>query len=340
MTCFVQAKASEKDVIFLQKPAKLAENLFLIDDYDLNMEERTGTYILAEDNLAIIETSASPSAARILEGFKALNLSIEDVKYIILTHIHLDHAGGAGLLLKSCPQAKVIVHPKGVRHLADPSRLIAGAKAVYGDRFEALFDPILPIPSDRLEAMEDGGKLKLSDKCTLAFFDTPGHANHHFSIYYPPENGMFTGDTAGIFYPQLFREGVEFYLPSTSPNQFSPEKMLASISLYESKNLDCLFFGHFGMSRNPAEAYFQVRSWLEIFIEEAEASFHGTSSHNEAAAVLIARRLKKRVSAHLSQMGIAEDHPIFSLLSLDLEVSAMGLADYLAKRDKKTENLR
>jgi glyoxylase-like metal-dependent hydrolase (beta-lactamase superfamily II) len=339
MTCFVQAKASEKDVIFLQKPAKLAEKLFLIDDYDLNMEERTGTYILAEDSLALIETSASPSVARILAGLEALNLSAEDVKYIILTHIHLDHAGGAGLFLKSCPQAKVIVHPKGAKHLANPSRLIAGAKAVYGDQFEALFDPILPVPPDRLEAMEDGSELRLSDTCTLAFFDTPGHANHHFSVYYPPENGMFTGDTAGIFYPQLYREGVEFYLPSTSPNQFSPEKMLASISLYESKKLDCLFFGHFGISRNPADAYFQVRSWLEIFIEEAETSFHRASSPNEAPG-LIASSLKKRVTAHLSQKGIAEDHPIYSLLSLDLEVSAMGLADYLAKRDKKTGNLR
>jgi glyoxylase-like metal-dependent hydrolase (beta-lactamase superfamily II) len=311
----------------------------LIDDDDLNMEERTGTYILAEDDLAIIETSASPSVEKILHGFKALNLPIEDVKYIILTHIHLDHAGGAGLLLKSCPHAKVIVHPKGERHLADPSRLIAGAKAVYGDKFEALFDPILPIPLDRLKPMEDGGELVLGRNCTLTFFDTPGHANHHFSIYYPPENGMFTGDTAGIFYPQLFREGIEFYLPSTSPNQFSPEKMLASISMYESKNLDCLYFGHFGMSRNPAEAYFQVRSWLEIFIEEAEATFHSAPTQREAA-VLIARRLKKRVYAHLSQAGISEDHPIHSLLSLDLEVSAMGLADYLAKRAKKTEDIQ
>jgi glyoxylase-like metal-dependent hydrolase (beta-lactamase superfamily II) len=335
MLCTSKSFGKGRD--FLQKPAKLAEKLFLIDDYDLNMEERTGTYILAEDSLAIIETSASPSVARIIAGLEALNLSAEDVKYIILTHIHLDHAGGAGLMLRSCPQAKVIVHPKGEKHLADPSRLIAGAKAVYGDQFEALFDPIIPIPQDRLEAMEDGSELRLSDTCTLAFYDTPGHANHHFSVYYPPENGMFTGDTAGIFYPQLYREGVEFYLPSTSPNQFSPEKMLSSISLYESKQLDCLFFGHFGISRNPAEAYFQVRSWLEIFMEEAEAAFKGASSHNEAPG-LIASRLKKRVTAHLSQKGIAEDHPIYSLLSLDLEVSAMGLADYLAKRDKKTKN--
>lgn len=336
MLCTSKSFGKGRD--FFAKAGKVSRKAFFNRWLRPEYEERTGTYILAEDSLAIIETSASPSVTRILDGLEALNLSVKEVKYIILTHIHLDHAGGAGLLLKSCPQAKVMVHPKGEKHLADPSRLIAGAKAVYGDQFEALFDPILPIPPDRLEAMEDGRELRLSDTCTLAFFDTPGHANHHFSVYYPPENGMFTGDTAGIFYPQLYREGTEFYLPSTSPNQFSPEKMLASISLYESRKLDCLFFGHYGISRNPAEAYFQVRSWLEIFIEEAETAFHA-ASHNEAPGQ-IASRLKKRVFAHLSQKGIADDHPIYSLLSLDLEVSAMGLADYLAKRDNKTEKLR
>ncbi|MGA9228018.1 MAG: MBL fold metallo-hydrolase, partial [Mesobacillus sp.] len=113
----------------MKKPVRLSENIYLIDDFDLSMTERTGTYLLLEEKITLIETSASPSIPFILDGLEALGVIPADIAYIIVTHIHLDHAGGAGLLLEHCPQAKVIVHPKGARHLADPSRLIAGAKA-------------------------------------------------------------------------------------------------------------------------------------------------------------------------------------------------------------------
>ena len=167
----------------MKKPVQLTENVFLIDDFDLSMPERTGTYVLTEDKVTLIETSASPSIPYILEGLQTLGVSPADISYIIVTHIHLDHAGGAGLMLQHCPNAKVIVHPKGARHLADPSRLIMGAKAVYGDKFSQLFDPIVEIPEDRLMIKGEGDTLEISEKLNLKFLDTPGHANHHFSIY-------------------------------------------------------------------------------------------------------------------------------------------------------------
>ncbi len=272
MRDIVQVKGY-KGCDFLTKPVKLGERMFLIDDFDLKMNQRTGTYVLNEEKLTIIETSASPSIPYILEGLKELQVSPADIQYIIVTHIHLDHAGGAGLLLKHCPNAKVVVHPKGARHLADPSRLIASAQTVYGERFWELFDPILPIPSDRLIIMNDQDKLDIGPDCTLTFFDSPGHANHHFSIYYPNDNGMFTGDTAGVFYPQLLPDGVEFYAPVTSPNQFDPDKMLSSILRFEKMNLDNIYFSHFGISKSPSEVYRQVRMWLNVFIEAANQAY-------------------------------------------------------------------
>lgn len=140
----------------MNKPIDLGHRIQLIDGYDLGIPGRTGTYVIQEEQLTIVETSASPSVPYILEGFKALGINPSDLKYIILTHIHLDHAGGAGLLLESCPHAKVIVHPKGARHLARPERLIQGARAVYGDKFDELFDPIIPIPEDKLITKADG----------------------------------------------------------------------------------------------------------------------------------------------------------------------------------------
>lgn len=119
----------------------LGNRIYLIDGHDLNRERRTGTYVIKEQQYVLVETSASPSIPFVLRGLKELDVPLDQISYIILTHIHLDHAGGAGKLLEYCPNAKVIVHPKGARHLSDPSRLIAGAKAVYGESFDTLFRP-------------------------------------------------------------------------------------------------------------------------------------------------------------------------------------------------------
>jgi glyoxylase-like metal-dependent hydrolase (beta-lactamase superfamily II) len=319
---------------FLTYPYKLAEKLYLIDDYDLSWHERTGTYVLAEKELTIIETSASPSIPYLLQGLKDLNLSPEDIKYIIVTHIHLDHAGGAGLMLKHCPNAKVVVHPKGARHLADPSRLIAGARAVYGDTFDKFFDPILPIPEDRILVMNDQDELSIGPDCTLKFYHTPGHANHHFSIYYPVENGMFTGDTSGIFYPQLYRDGVEFYLPTTSPNQFDPDKMRQSIEMFEKMNLDRIYFGHFGQSANPAEVYSQVRMWLTIFVDCAQKAYQ---EHADFATRVKAteNKILARITDSLQTKGISPDHPVMEIIKLDINICSQGLIDYLDRSRKK-----
>lgn len=314
----------------MKKPVQLTENVFLIDDFDLSMPERTGTYVLTEDKVTLIETSASPSIPHILEGLQALGISPSGISYIIVTHIHLDHAGGSGLMVQHCPNAKVIVHPKGARHLADPSRLIMGAKAVYGEKFSELFDPIVAIPEDSLMIKGDGETLKLSEKLTLKFLDTPGHANHHFSIYHPLTNGIFSGDTAGIFYPQLDREGIEFYLPTTSPNQFDPEKMLQSISTFKALEIERIYFGHYGMSENPAEAFRQVESWLEVFLEEAKHVVL-EEKHLQKQVEQITNRLYDKIKTHLSQRGLPDRHQIYELLYLDVNVSAMGLAHYLNK---------
>jgi glyoxylase-like metal-dependent hydrolase (beta-lactamase superfamily II) len=314
----------------LKKPVQITENVFLIDDYDLSMAERTGTYVLKEEKITLIETSASPSVPYILEGLGALGISPADISYIIVTHIHLDHAGGAGLMLKHCPEAKVIVHPKGARHLSDPSRLIQGAKAVYGDKFKQLFDPIVEIPEDRLIIKDDGDTLQIGNNVALEFLDTPGHANHHFSIYHPRVNGIFSGDTAGIFYPQLYRKGIEFYLPSTSPNQFDPEKMLQSINRFKELKIDRVYFGHYGMSENPGEAYRQVESWLKIFVEEAKQALIDESDSAKHVDT-ITQRLYDKIKTHLQHQGLEDSHPIYELLYLDVNVSAMGLAHYLNK---------
>ena len=309
---------------------RIDSQISLVDLMDLSLKERTGSYILNEEALTVIETSASPSIPHLKKGLSKLNINPEDIQYIILTHIHLDHAGGAGLFLKECPNARIIVHPKGKRHLIDPTRLITGAKAVYGDKFEELFHPIVPIPEDRIIVMAHGEQLSLSEGCTLTFYHTPGHANHHISIYDSASNGMFTGDTCGI---QYTIGSKRFYFPSTSPNQFDPEQMRNSISMYRSLNLDRLYFGHYGVTEEVSFALSEVEKWLDLFMEKSEGKYsaHVTMEENIKAITTL---LYELTSNELVQKGIEPDNPVFRLLQLDMNVSAMGIVDYLNKRHK------
>ncbi|PKH10140.1 MBL fold metallo-hydrolase [Planomicrobium sp. MB-3u-38] len=312
----------------IEDPKVLTERISLIDGFDMNISERTGTYVINEDKLTLIETGPSPSVPYIKEGLKKLGHSLDQVKYVIVTHIHLDHAGGAGLLLQDCPNAKLVVHPKGARHLSDPSRLVAGAKLVYGDRFESLFEPVLPVPEEKLLIKGEGDELEIGPDCKLVFWNSPGHANHHLAILDPVSKGIFTGDTAGIHYEQLAKENIEFHLPSTSPNQFDPDLMRESILRMKEEGFNRAFYGHYGMTENPEAAFDQTLEWLVVFMEEAEAAVKAQETYIELTA-----RLKKQVTKRLRSLGINDDHEVYMLIELDLMVGSMGLMDYLSKRD-------
>ncbi|MBW5469774.1 MBL fold metallo-hydrolase [Brevibacillus formosus] len=311
------------------QPIYLGERIHLIDGFDMGWAERTGTYVIAEEELTLVETGPSPSVPYIKAGLAKLGYTTEQVKYVIVTHIHLDHAGGAGLFLKDCPNAKVVVHPKGARHLVDPSRLIAGARAVYHDDFDRLFDPIEAVSVERILIRGDGDTLKIGENCVLEFLDSPGHANHHFSIYDPVSRGMFTGDTAGVLYPQLKKDGIHLVLPSTSPNQFDPDAMLASLDRFEARKLNRIYFGHFGMSEQVDDVYRQIREWLPVFVAEGESAIDAGQTYEK-----LSRTLFERVSDHLQSQGISGDHDVIEVLKLDLQVCSMGILDYLQKREE------
>lgn len=310
-----------------KRPISLGNGISLVDGYDLDVESRTGIYVLEEEELTIIETGPSPSVPYIKEGLEALGHDLTEVKYIILTHIHLDHGGGAGRLLQLCPNATIIVHPKGKRHLVDPKKLAAGARAIYGESFSDLFDPIIPVSEDRIIVKTEGDNLTIGPDRKLEFWDTPGHSRHHIGIYDPVSNGMFTGDTAGIRYEQLIPHGIDYFLPSTSPNHFDPVAMRASIERMRKKSLDYIYFGHFGATDLVNQTFNQVESWLDIFVEEGERAVAEEKGYDA-----IAKGLLKKVQADLQDKGIPDDHKVYTIINLDLQVSALGIIDYLQKQ--------
>ena len=209
--------------------SNIADGISVIDSGYFS-KDFAAIYILRQGNeVAIIETGNKYSATNVQKALEMDGLSFSDVAYIIPTHVHLDHAGGAGELMNRCQNAQLIVHPRGARHMIDPSKLIAGAIAVYGEaNYKKLYGEIIPIDSSRVIEADDNFILDFEGR-ELKFIDTPGHARHHFCIWDEMTGSMFTGDTFGVSYRE-FDKGDEVYIfPSTSPVQFDPEALIKSI---------------------------------------------------------------------------------------------------------------
>jgi glyoxylase-like metal-dependent hydrolase (beta-lactamase superfamily II) len=211
---------------------------------------RTGLaacYLVQRDGeAAVIETGTSLGVQRILDAVKNAGIARERVRYVIPTHVHLDHAGGAGVLARELPHATVLVHPRGARHLIDPARLIAGAEAVYGKaRFAALYGEIAPIPEARVQIAADGSEWRLGAS-TLVMRDAPGHARHHFCVWDAMSRGWFSGDAFGVAYPELSPGTITCIFPTTTPVQFEPVPMQETIRLLMRAQPEFMYLTHFG----------------------------------------------------------------------------------------------
>jgi len=209
--------------------SNIADGISVIDSGYFS-KDFAAIYLLRQGNeVAIIETGNKYSATNVQKALKMDGLSFSDVTYIIPTHVHLDHAGGAGELMNRCQNAQLIVHPRGARHMINPSKLIEGAMAVYGEEnFNKLYGEIIPIDSSRVIEADDNFILDFEGR-ELKFIDTPGHARHHFCVWDKQTQSMFTGDTFGISYRDLDKENEVYIFPSTSPVQFDPEALIKSI---------------------------------------------------------------------------------------------------------------
>jgi len=185
--------------------------------------------IVENGRAAFVDTGTGLSVPRMLEALAQLGIGVDAVDYVILTHVHLDHAGGAGLLMRSLPHATAVVHPRGAPHMIDPSKVWAATVEVYGeDRARRDYGELVPIPRERLIEAADGSSVSLAGR-TLRFIDTPGHAKHHFCVHDEQARAIFTGDTFGISYRELDQDGRQFIFPSTTPSQFDPPALHTSI---------------------------------------------------------------------------------------------------------------
>ena len=270
---------------------------------------------------AIIETGNYETTTHLINYLKQQNISKESIRYVIPTHVHLDHAGGASSLMEALPNAKLVMHPKGARHMIDPSKLIAGATAVYGEVFfKKMYGEIKPVPEHRVIIAEDNTTLSIGNR-ELLFRDTPGHANHHFCIWDKTSQGWFTGDTFGLAYPSLDTDKGHFLFPTTSPVQFDPLRLISSIELLMSQQPKFMYLTHFGRihvnESNSSNLIQQINSYVEII--ESVSETERTAEHLE---ILLTDYTTDLLVKHGCQLS-PED--INKALRLDIKLNSQGL---------------
>lgn len=303
--------------------------VYIIDDYELGRPQRTGTYILpGKDNVTLIDTCTSPSLRYILAGLYKLKIELTHVKNIIVTHIHVDHAGGAGLLMKCCPNARLFVHPLGKTHMCEPVKLEKSLKKLYGhDIFNKNFYPIIPIPEARIHSVADGEKLKISTNRELQFFYTPGHADHHMSIYDSATNGIFAGDTLGAKFPEI---DYNLYLPITSPPQFDYKKMIKSKKRIQKLNPSKIYFGHYGVSKEVEEVYNQLDYWLKVFLDIGKNVCKTENDANNAINA-VSKQIFEKIKYNLTEKGLPLEHLFYEKIKPDIDFCASGIILYLKR---------
>ena len=301
----------------------LGNDISLIDT-GLMGDEVVACYLLKSgDKLAIIETGNYQTADRILEVLNTNGLKPEQVTHIIVTHVHLDHAGGASHLIAKLPNAQLVVHPSGAKHMINPDNLINASTQVYGEkRFKQMYGDIAHIPSDRVIIAEDGDKISVGNRL-LEFHHTPGHAYHHFCIWDELDQSWFTGDTFGLCYMPLKTSPKPLVVPTTTPTQFDPEALKSSVSMLLRKLPKRVHLTHYG----PLDIldHEEMKLWLHKQIDDYVAITlrHASdcADHHELAGYLL-NYYQDLVTEHHIEIDADK---LRQCLSMDMELNAQGL---------------
>ncbi|SFV88850.1 Beta-lactamase related protein [hydrothermal vent metagenome] len=282
---------------------------------------------LIEDNgrAAFIDTGCYLSVPMLLATLEAKNIPRENVDYIILTHIHLDHAGGAGELIKHLPNAKVLVHQYGANHLIDPSKLRAGVIGVYGELFFKQFlGDLIPINKDKILIAQNLDEITLGNR-VLKFIDTPGHARHHICIWDEKSQGIFAGDTLGVSYREFDTDQGELIFPPTTPIQFDPETWKNTINQLMQLQPKYAYLTHFRCIPFTQKSATMLQENINHFVEIA-TQFKDQDNRHQAIKTALLDYLLEIATQH----GVTlEKNQQIKLFKGDLEICAQGLGVWL-----------
>ncbi len=281
--------------------------------------------LLRGGRAAFIDTGTNFALPRLLAALELLGVPRDAVDWVIPTHVHLDHAGGVGALMRELPQATLLVHPRGARHLIDPSALYAGALAVYGpEEMARSYGDLLPVAAERVRSSEDGQTVHLGGS-PLRLVDTPGHARHHHCIWDEQTRGWFTGDTFGLSYREFDTDRGAWIMPTSTPVQFEPDALRQSVQRLLAAEPACMYLTHFGRVTDVPRLGALQLDLLAQTVQIGEAARHDPARHERLQRELLAMYLHS-LAAHGCSMPAAD---VQALLALDVELNAQGIAAWL-----------
>lgn len=287
--------------------------------------------LVNQGHAAFVDTGTNTSIDNVKQAMQAQQISAEQVDWVILTHIHLDHAGGASQMMREFPNAQLVVHPFGSRHMANPEKLIAGTEAVYGkDKARQIYGEIVPIDAGRIVETADAMVIDFQGE-HLHFYDTPGHAKHHHCVYLPANGACFTGDTLGLAYPDLTNSdtGTPYLMPTTTPVQFSPQDMHQSIDKVMALRPEKLFLTHFGPITPTTELIAKLHEQVDDFVLLAQRS-------NEQPQAQQEHWLTQELHEYTLRRAIDNNPQLDAdsarqLLAMDAKLSAQGLIFWMQR---------
>lgn len=297
---------------------KLDNHVYLVDVETGGIENFIASYVLKGEKTAIVETGPTSSVPNLLAGLNTLGVDVEDVAYVAVSHIHLDHGGGVGTLVKSLPNAKVVVHSRGVPHLIDPSKLWEQSQAVLGKNITDLYGAPEPVPAGRIIGGVDGMTLDIGAGVRLQVIETTGHASHHQGYLDLLGGGVFPGDAAGIYLNE-----VNVIVPTT-PAPFRLDIALASLDRLTSLHPSALYYSHFGLGCEPIAKLQTYRSQLELWAKIAK---EGLAAGEDIEA--ISRRIANADPAILKAREYMLNHAV--LEKTTLSQSVQGIVDFVQK---------
>jgi glyoxylase-like metal-dependent hydrolase (beta-lactamase superfamily II) len=288
--------------------------------------------IIQDGRAAFVDTGPSSGVPQLLSALDRLDVAPEQVDYVLLTHVHLDHAGGAGVLMQSLPNARAVIHPRGARHMIDPTKLIAGSLEVYGEeKFYELYGEILPIPEERVLIADDGLKVSLPGR-EFELIHTPGHALHHYSVIDRGAQVIFPGDNFGISLRELDTRKGEFIYPTTTPVHFDPEAMHATIHRLMSYKPQAMYLTHFGrveeLERLAADLHECVNDFVALARKHDDTPDRGKRIRQDMFDYL-----SGRLENHGFEGPAARRH---ELVDIDVELNSQGLEVWLDRGPPKS----
>ncbi len=282
--------------------------------------------VIHQGQAAVIDSGTNASVPRILAALAAAGVYPENVAYVMLTHIHLDHAGGAGSLMCALPNAKLVVHPRGVRHMVDPARLWDATSAVYGaEQTYAMYGRLAPVEAQRIVPATDGLQLDMGGR-RFVVLDTPGHARHHICIWDETAKAFFTGDTFGLSYREVDVDGRASVFPSCTPTQFDPDALHASIDRMMSFGPRAMYLTHYSRVTDVE----RLAADLHRLIDTQVAVAHAARGDGVARHVEILAGLEQIIREEAERQGwTLPEEEYMTLWRMDLELNAQGLGVWL-----------